>query len=246
MNTRHHHNQVPLTTLQNAHHNSIIHSSWVIRHIIEMEGAGLSIYDPFIGYLVALAASIQLEHTLNNNPKVANAARRKYEKAHAFLQRMAKIWPSVRNSLSVLDDISVRLHRRRTISYGDGEYDGAIPSKELSDVNVDQEDIDLMAKLFDYAAISAGHVGISPEASTTSQAQPRASNSALNLGAQNIIPVSDDLTAVIETRPIRTDSMVVPEELDWNNELFDMSADATVDWSFLGQRWSTHFPEGSR
>jgi len=78
----------------------MIHSSWVIRHIIEMEEVGMSIYDPFLGYLVALAASIQLEHTISDNPKVANAARRKYDKALAYLQRTTKIWPNVGNIVS--------------------------------------------------------------------------------------------------------------------------------------------------
>lgn len=78
----------------------MIHSSWVIRHIVEMEEARMNIYDPFMGYLVALAASILLEHTINENPRVANAARRKYDKAHAYLQRTAKIWPNVGNIVS--------------------------------------------------------------------------------------------------------------------------------------------------
>lgn len=78
----------------------MIHSNWVIRHIIELEDAGLAIYDPFVAYLVALAASIQLEHTINDNPKIASAAGRKYDKAHAYLQKTAKIWPSVGNIVS--------------------------------------------------------------------------------------------------------------------------------------------------
>jgi hypothetical protein len=101
MKTRQQHGQVPLTALQKSHQDSMIHSSWVIRHIIEMEDAGLSIYDPFIAHLVALAASIQLEHTINDNPKVAHAARRKYDKAHAYLQRMTKIWSNVGNIVSL-------------------------------------------------------------------------------------------------------------------------------------------------
>jgi hypothetical protein len=105
-------------------------------------------------------------------------------------------------------------------------------------VNVEQEDIDLMAKLFDYAALSDGQVGISPDMNATPRSRTKASDSALNLVPQNIISASDDLT-VIETRPIRPDPPAVTEEFDWTNELFDISADFTNDWSFLGQRWST-------
>lgn len=100
MRTRRQHDQIPLTTLQKSHQNSVIHSSWVIRHVTEMEGANISLYDPFIGYLVALAASIQLEHTISDNLKVANSAHRKYDKAHAYLQRMAKTWLNVGNIVS--------------------------------------------------------------------------------------------------------------------------------------------------
>ena len=100
MKTRRQDDQIPLTTLQKSHQDSMIHSSWVIRHIIEMEGANITLYDPFIGYLVALAASIQLEHTISDNPKVANAAYRKYDRGHAYLQRMAKIWLNVGNIVS--------------------------------------------------------------------------------------------------------------------------------------------------
>ena len=100
MKTRQQHDQVPLTTLQKSHQDSMIHSNWVIRHIIETEEAGITTHDPFIAYLVALAASIQLEHTINDNPKVASAARRKYDKAHGYLQKTAKIWPSVGNIVS--------------------------------------------------------------------------------------------------------------------------------------------------
>ena len=100
MKTRRQHDQIPLMTLQKSHQEAMIHSSWVIRHVIEAEGANISLYDPFISYLVALAASIQLEHTISENPKVANAAHRKYDKARAYLQRMAKIWPNVGNIVS--------------------------------------------------------------------------------------------------------------------------------------------------
>lgn len=110
-------------------------------------------------------------------------------------------------------------------------------------MNVEQEDIDLMAKLFDYAALSSKHgmVVSSITANSTPRDRPEASDSAVNF-VQAIAPASEDLAAM-ETRDINLEPLAVPEELDWPNGYFDTSADMTNDWSFLGQRWSTHFSE---
>ncbi len=77
----------------------MIHSSWVIRHVIEMEEAGVTLQDPFVGYLAAIAASIQLEHTINKNVKMANVAWRKYERARDYVERLSKKWPNMRNTV---------------------------------------------------------------------------------------------------------------------------------------------------
>ncbi|KAK5045937.1 hypothetical protein LTR84_008723 [Exophiala bonariae] len=243
MKTRQQHGQVPLTTLQKSHQESMIHSSWVIRHIVEMEEGGMSIYDPFIGYLVALAASIQLEQTFNDNPRVANAARRKYEKAHVYLHKLADIWRNAANILSVLEDISVRLHSRRTISHVSGEYDGAIPSKEISDVNVEQEDIDLMAKLFDYASLSAEPERVSPATNLVPRHCLVASELASNIAPQSLRSTSDD-SPIMETGQILPDPLVAHEELGWPNEDFEVFPDVTNEWSFFGRPWSTYSSEG--
>lgn len=100
MKTRQQQDQVPLTTLQKSHNDSMIHSNWVIRHMIEMEEAGIGIHDPFLSYFIALAASIQLENTISDKPELANAARLKYDKARIYLRRTAKIWPNVGSIVS--------------------------------------------------------------------------------------------------------------------------------------------------
>lgn len=102
-----------------------------------------------------------------------------------------------------------------------------------------------MAKLFDYAALSGEQGGISPVTNSTPPRRPEASDTALDFGPQSAISVSDD-SAVIETGHIRPDPLSVPEEVDWPNGFFDVFSDVTNDWSFLGQRWSTHFFEGPR
>lgn len=110
-------------------------------------------------------------------------------------------------------------------------------------MSVEQEDIDLMAKLFDYAAISAEQEMISPVMNSTPPHRLEDSDLASNLVPQSIITTTND-SAVIETRQIRSDPLAVPEELDWPNEDFDIFPDVTNDWSFFGRPWSTYCSEG--
>lgn len=55
----------------------------------------MMLYDPFIGYLTAIAATIQLEHTLSKHSDVAAAARLSFRSAIRFLKRLAKYWTSI-------------------------------------------------------------------------------------------------------------------------------------------------------
>jgi hypothetical protein len=114
-------------------------------------------------------------------------------------------------------------------------------------VNVEQEDIDLMAKLFDYAVLSAEQERISPAADSTPRHGLETSDLASSdLVPRSIISTSND-SAVIETRPIRADPLAtaVSEGLDWPNEDFGIFPDIANDWSFFGRPWSTHFSEDS-
>lgn len=114
-------------------------------------------------------------------------------------------------------------------------------------MNVEQEDIDLMAKLFDYAALSAEQERRAPPVMNSSTPRHRleaASDLASNLGPQGIIMTSNNDSAAIETRQIRADPPAVPEDFDWPNEDFDIFPDFTNHWSFFGRPWSTYPPEG--
>ena len=93
--------KVPPSFLQKSYKSSLIHSRWVIRLIEEMEDAGLMLYDPFIGYLVALAATIQLEHTVSKHSDVAAAAKLSVKGAIRYLRKLSKYWRSTENLVSL-------------------------------------------------------------------------------------------------------------------------------------------------
>lgn len=109
-------------------------------------------------------------------------------------------------------------------------------------MNVEQEDIDLMAKLFDYAALSTQQERISPLINSSLRHHPEASDTASNTVLQRILSAPNDSPAT-ETGHIRPDQLAVSEELDWPTEDFDIFPAVTNDWTFFGRPWSTHFPE---
>ncbi|EXJ88753.1 hypothetical protein A1O3_01817 [Capronia epimyces CBS 606.96] len=247
MKTRQHHAQVPLTYLQKSYQDSLIHSDWVIRHIVEMQEAGIPLHDPFVGHVVAIAASIQLEHTINRHVKIAKVARRKFERARDFVESMSDKWPNMRDTLNVLEQISARLQRRQTIRHVQDEYNGAIPPNEIQDVAIEPEDIALMWKLFDYASLSSEQKA-SPEVTPPAAFQDRHdmvnADQAYNLVPNNFVtesntnnwPVVENRQAAAhqEREPL-TD--LFPDQL----EGFDSAQEFTDDWSLFGRPWSVYF-----
>ncbi|PBP16908.1 hypothetical protein BUE80_DR012383 [Diplocarpon rosae] len=126
--------KVPPSFLQKSYKSSLIHSRWIIRFLNEMDEAGMMLHDPFIGYLTAIAATIQLEHTLSKHSDVAAAARLSFASAVRYLKKLSKYWTSI----GELDD-----------------YDGILPAVESERVGLAGADAELMWKVFDYASMSA-------------------------------------------------------------------------------------------
>ena len=87
--------KVPPSFLQKSYKSSLIHSRWIIRFLDEMDEAGMMLHDPFIGYLTAIAATIQLEHTLSKHADVAAAATLSFRSAIRYLKRLSKYWNSI-------------------------------------------------------------------------------------------------------------------------------------------------------
>lgn len=94
--------RVPLTFLQKSYEYSMIHANWVFRLIEDMDNAGLVMHDPFLGHLVAIAASIHLEHTLSQHAAVAASARRKSERCIDFVKGVSEEWPHMLSTVSQL------------------------------------------------------------------------------------------------------------------------------------------------
>lgn len=105
---RHMRGNLSATFLQKSFETSLIHSRWVSRFIREMAEVDLRLYDPFFGYLAAIAATIQLEHTGNKNPKIALLLNNEYRDLVGFMTELSTEWDSMRISVSNLEPYNRR------------------------------------------------------------------------------------------------------------------------------------------
>lgn len=83
---------IPSTFLQKSFESSVIHSRWIARFVREMNEVDFKLYDPFIGYLCAIAATIQLEHSQSKKQQVARLAKNDYETLVAFVTDLTAYW----------------------------------------------------------------------------------------------------------------------------------------------------------
>ncbi|KAK2594973.1 hypothetical protein QQS21_007331 [Conoideocrella luteorostrata] len=229
---------VPLTCLQKSYRIAVIHSTWVLRLISEMEGAGVAIHDPFIGYQVAIAATIQLELTVGSKRlKVAQIARQRFRDACSFISRLSAEWPSMCNMISILEKLSVRIKHRQTISLVESEYDGAIPGEDTTPAAVQQEDIDLFWTLLDYTSISSYVCNKTDSQTAVGSLQPQRLESAAlpSLAEQGTIESDGSATLASEQSHLSHHDPLNQQGLNWN---LDPWLDG--NWSFLGRSWEAY------
>jgi hypothetical protein len=164
--------KIPLTFLQKSYEFSLIHANWVVRLLNHMDEARLMLHDPFLGHLVAIAASIHLEHTKSQYPTVAASAKQKFEKCLDFVRRLSQEWPRMQVTVrayptffnlnkrtntrkaSLLEQLKARIPYRSILNYIEEEYDGAAPPEGANQVHLEEEDLLLLWRLFDYALTS--------------------------------------------------------------------------------------------
>ncbi|KAG9186771.1 hypothetical protein G6011_09879 [Alternaria panax] len=146
--------KIPLTFLQKSYEFSLIHANWVVKLLNQMDEARLMLHDPFLGHLVAIAASIHLEHTKSQYPTVAASAKQKFDKCRGFVKRLSQEWPRMQVTTSLLGQLEARIPYRSILNYVEEEYDGAAPPDGANQVHIEEEDLLLLWRLFDYALTS--------------------------------------------------------------------------------------------
>jgi hypothetical protein len=86
---------IPATFLQKSYESSLIHSRWIARFIREMAEVDIRLYDPFIGYLCAIAATIQLENTASKNRHIAQLGNSDFRTLIDFMTDLSEHWENM-------------------------------------------------------------------------------------------------------------------------------------------------------
>jgi hypothetical protein len=86
---------ISATFLQKSFETSLLHSRWIVRFIREMSDVNFETWDPFLGYLAAIAATIQLEHTGSKNPQVALLLNKEFRTLVDFMTELSVYWENM-------------------------------------------------------------------------------------------------------------------------------------------------------
>lgn len=99
MSMRDSHGHVPWSFLQSSYKVSVTNANWIVRLIAEMDALGLYPREPYMGYLVAIAATVHLDRSAHNDKELAVSAQHRFRKCYEFVSREAIRWPNVANAV---------------------------------------------------------------------------------------------------------------------------------------------------
>lgn len=91
----------PPSFLQYTVDQALIHSGWTSRLVRIAQDLGHQINDPFIGYLVVVAASIHWIFSFTSDENIAKRARSDFDQCREFVLHMASRWPQFSQTVSV-------------------------------------------------------------------------------------------------------------------------------------------------
>lgn len=242
---RQHGSRTPLTFLQKAHKDSLIYASWVAKNLTDMEAAELDVLDPFLAYLVGIAASIHIEHSLSSVVSTATAAEQKLATCMAYLNRVSRIWPRTQKRIVVLEDLRARVGNRSALHCVDDEYDGAVPIHSARHVSMSEIDERLLWTLFDSSNDPVQNT-LHPDTMTTGSGSRNTDLAGLSehVGSNNTTNNAPLVGSTIQSRP---DENVASHSAQGVSALdqFPSIDSQTADWSLLGMPWMAYFPSAT-
>ncbi|KAH7346096.1 hypothetical protein BKA66DRAFT_602766 [Pyrenochaeta sp. MPI-SDFR-AT-0127] len=235
--------RVPLTFLQKSYEYSMIHANWVFRLIDDMENAGLVVHDPFLGHLVAIAASIHLEHTLSQHAAVAASAKRKSDRCINFVKRMSEDWPNMLSAVELLGRLKSRICHRSNMNYVEDEYDGAVPSNDTCQVELEDEDLQLMWAFFDYASKPSNtSTQYSPGDDWTAERMDQSRSTEIGGASSVVVNQCSDVPPSITQSSVQAADMHVSNHAHGPTFNYEASDASYGDWSLFGKSWIDYFP----
>lgn len=94
--------QIPEIFLQHTSDMVASHASWVIRLIEMVDDKGFKVTDPFLGYCVAIVATIYLQESFVENPETRRQKKEDFHKCLSFVREMGEQWPHVSRIVSIV------------------------------------------------------------------------------------------------------------------------------------------------
>ncbi|KAJ5129051.1 uncharacterized protein N7443_006168 [Penicillium atrosanguineum] len=144
------------TFLQKSFETSLIHSRWIARFIKEMAEVDMRLCDPFFGYLAAIAATIQLEHTENKNPRIALLLNEEYRILVGFMTELSSHWESMRILVNRVNELAARHQNYGSLFYNQDGFSGALSTMPTPSnlPRMSSEDESLMWDILDLTSSS--------------------------------------------------------------------------------------------
>ncbi|KAJ5897037.1 uncharacterized protein N7473_006436 [Penicillium subrubescens] len=145
------------TFLQKSFETSLLHSRWIARFIKEMAEVDLRLCDPFFGYLAAIAATIQLEHTGNKNPQIALLLNNEYRVLVNFITELSSHWENMDVLVHRINELAARHSNYGSLFYNQDGFSGALSSMPTPAnlPRMSTEDEALMWDILDLASSSS-------------------------------------------------------------------------------------------
>ncbi|KAJ5919418.1 Transcription factor [Penicillium verhagenii] len=156
--------------LQKSFESSLLHSRWIARFIREMTEVELRICDPFVGYLAAIAATIQLEHTGNKNPKIALLLNSEYRVLVGFITNLSLQWGSMKVLVRRVNELASRHQNYGSLFYNQDGFSGELSSMATPSnlPRMSAQDEALMWDILDLTSCGSGPQSITKPPATTS------------------------------------------------------------------------------
>ncbi|KAI1623112.1 hypothetical protein EDD37DRAFT_682606 [Exophiala viscosa] len=84
--------KIPNTFWRTSSEAALLHSTWIVRLISMARGKDFELSDPFLSWVVGVAASAQLFYCCSQNDELRLTARDNFDKCKAFIDDQANVW----------------------------------------------------------------------------------------------------------------------------------------------------------
>lgn len=105
----------PPSFLQHTVDQTLLHSSWIAKIIRPCEDEGFGLNDPFVTHLTSVAAATLMFFLDSSDDQLASQATFGFNTCYAFVKKLSKQWPHLRNTIQKLDVLQTSRSQQPTM-----------------------------------------------------------------------------------------------------------------------------------